>query len=155
MPAISGLQLSGASRGELSGFKSLNEINLEVSGASELNMTDVEAGDSRFVVSGASAVTGTIKAVTADFIISGASTVELTGSANVVDVQGSGASSVGLADFPTSKARFNLSGASNGTIDVSDKLDIILSGASRLVYTGSPKLGSISISDASTLNHKQ
>jgi hypothetical protein len=153
MPAISSLQLSGASRGELNGFKSLNELSLEISEASELNMNDMEAGDSRFEVSGASTVTGTITVVTADFNISEASTVELTGSANEVDVQGSGASLVRLAVFSTSKAKFNLSGASNGIIDVSDQLDIILSGASRLVYSGNPNLGSVIISKASTLNH--
>ncbi len=155
MPAIGGLQLSGASRGELSGFRSSDGLNLEVSGASELNMTDIKAGDSRFAVSGASTVTGTITAATADFNVSGASTIELTGSADEVDAQGSGASSVRLADFPTGNAKFNLSGASNGTTDVTDKLDVILSGASRLVYRGDPNLDSVSISGASTLNHQQ
>ena len=155
MPAISGLQLSSASEGQLSGFKSLNELSLEVSEASNLTMTDMEAGDSRFAISGASTVTGTVKAVTAEFNISGASTIELTGSAHKIDAQGSGASSVRLADFPTSNAKFNLSSASNGTTNVSDTLDIILSEASRLVYTGNPNLGSVSISGASTLNHQQ
>jgi hypothetical protein len=155
MPALNGLQLSGASRGEVTGFVSTNDLNVDISGASKMNLNDIEAGDTSFEISGASTLTGNIKVTEIDFNISGASTVELKGSANMVDVQASGASTVRLADFPTGRAKFNLSGASNGTTDVSDKLDIILSGASRLVYSGNPNLGSISISGASTLNHQQ
>jgi hypothetical protein len=155
LPDLHSLHLSGASRGEVSGFKSAQELDLEVSGASALNANDMETGNTRFMVSGASHITGKIKVVSAKFNISGASTIELTGSANEMDVLGSGASSVRLVNFPTGKAKFNLSGASNGTADISDKLDIVLSGASRLVYTGNASLGSKSISGASTLNHQQ
>jgi hypothetical protein len=148
------LTLSGACRGEVSGFKALSDLDLEVSGASKIVLADIGVSLARFTVSGASTITGTVTVVTGDFNILGASTIELTGSANEVNILGSGASSVRLADFPTNKAKFNLSGASNGTTDVSDKLDIILSGASRLVYSGHPELGSISVSGASNINHQ-
>jgi len=55
----------------------------------------------------------------------------------------------------TSKTKFKLSGGSEATTDVSDLLDIYLSGGSRLVYSGYPYLGSMDISGGSSLHHQQ
>jgi len=69
-------------------------------------------------------------------------------------VDADGASRVKLSGFPVNNADISLSGASTGTVNLSDRLDADLSGASKLEYIGEPTLGTMSITGASTLNKK-
>jgi hypothetical protein len=134
MPDLRGLTISGASHGTISGFYSVNDINIKVSGAGK--------------------VSGNITADGVDFNISGASTVVLEGSANNVVADVSGASRLNLVDFLVNNADVTLSGASSGTVNLSGKLDANLSGASKLTYIGEPVMGNINTSGASTLRKK-
>jgi hypothetical protein len=134
MPELSGLEVSGASRGTVSDFSSTDDLDI--------------------VVSGASRVTGDIVAGNVDFDISGASSVELDGSANDIIADVSGASSLKLDDFTATNANVDLSGASSGTVNLDGRLDADLSGASRLWYIGEPTMGTIETSGASTLSQK-
>jgi len=47
-----------------------------------------------------------------------------------------------------------LSGASNASIQVNGKLDLELSGASRLTLGGNPTMGKVQISGASSLSRR-
>jgi hypothetical protein len=134
MPDLYGLELSGATRGNVQGFSSSHDFILDLSGASRL--------------------TGDITAGNADIDISGASTVQLEGSASDIVVDASGASRVKLADFVVNNADVRLSGASSGTVNLDGRLDANLSGASTLNYSGNPTLGSIKTSGGSTLSEK-
>ncbi len=154
MPALYGLQLSGASKGTITGFKSSEDFSLGVSGASSLEILDIEVGDAEFEVSGASRVSGNMSADDAEFEVSGASSIELSGSADKIMVEVSGASRVDLADFPIKDADVKLSGASEATVNVKGRLDTALSGASRLYFYGNPTMGNISVTGASTIKHK-
>jgi len=154
MPQLRGLELSGATRGTVSGFSSTENLDVEVSGASSLDLVDISAGDVKCEVSGASKVTGDITAADADFDVSGASTVQLEGSASDIVVDTSGASRVKLAAFPINNATVALSGASSGTVNLDGRLDADLSGASKLSYIGEPTMGTINTSGASTLSKK-
>lgn len=154
IPAISALDLSGASRGDIAGFTSTDDLWLELSGASNLELLDMKAGDTRSNISGASRLTGDIEISDADFDISGASRVSLVGKCDYLELDVSGASSARLGDFPAITARVNLSGASNGDIEVTDELDVQLSGASRLTYSGDPTLKDVDVSGGSSLNKK-
>jgi len=154
MPAISGLSLSGAVRGTISGFKSTQGFRLNVSGASSLSINDIEVGNTEFDISGASKVTGSLSASDARFVVSGASRVDLKGSANNLTLTASGASILDLLEFPVKTANVRLDGASEGIIDVKEKLDVSLSGASKLYFHDNPTMGNISITGASTLKHK-
>ena len=154
MPDLDRLELSGASRGEVRGFISDNPVEFDLSGASSLEINDLEAGDTVFDISGASEVLGYIKTADCSMDISGASTVELVGSAVDIYIKASGASKVRLPDFPVKDAEVELSGASNGTINASGRLDADVSGASELNYTGGPTMGIIELSGGSRLNQK-
>jgi hypothetical protein len=154
LPELKGLELSGACRGEVSGFNSSQDMDLSVSGASTLKVSDLAAGNVRVAVSGASQLSGAINMKSGILGISGASTLELIGTATDTSLDVSGASTLRLTGFPMQKASVHLSGASNAEIEVSGQLDVFLSGASRLAYTGNPSLGSISVTGGSTLNHK-
>jgi hypothetical protein len=131
MPELTGLDLSGASRGTTSGFKSSRDLNVDASGASRLS-GDIEAGDARFDVSGASRV-------------------NLTGSAEDLVIDASGGSTMDLADFAVADANVEASGASDVTVNASDRLDVDASGASHVKYLGSPSLGTIDTSGASSV----
>jgi len=154
MPQLRGLDLSGATRGTVSGFSSTENVDIEVSGASSLDMVDMSAGDIDFDISGASRVTGDITAGDADFEVSGASNVQLEGSASDTVIEASGASRVELAGFTVNNADVSLSGASSGTVNLDGRLDADLSGASKLSYIGEPTMGTINTSGGSTLSRK-
>jgi len=154
MPALYGLNLSGASKATITGFKSSKDFNLNVSGASSVDIDDIEVGDIEFEVSGASKVSGSVNASDVRFEVSGASEVDLEGSADNIMLKASGASKVNLADFPLSNANAKLSGASETTLDVKGRLDAVLSDASRLYFQGNPTMGNISVTGASTIKHK-
>ena len=134
MPQLRGLIASGASRGDISGFSSTEDLDITVSGASR--------------------VTGDITAGNVEFGISGASTIQLEGSANNMDATASGASHLNLDDFIVNDADVNLSGASSGTVNLNGRLDANLSGASNLWYIGEPTMGDIKTSGASAISKK-
>lgn len=134
MPALAGLEASGASRATLAGFESTDDIRLGASGAST--------------------ITGEIMTGDVDISISGASTVSLGGIAATMNLQASGASTADLEDFAVVNARVDLSGASRGTVHVTGELDIEASGASHVTYTGDPSLGSVNLSGASSMDSK-
>ncbi len=154
MPAISGLSLSGASSGSLSGFKSAGSFKLTVSGASSLKMEKMETGAAQFDISGASRVNGDLKATETTLVLTGASHVDLTGSAESVRFDASGASYLGMSFFVVTNADATVSGASQATIDARAKLDVTLSGASRLSFRSNPTIGRLDVSGASTLKHQ-
>jgi len=134
MPGLTGLDLSGASQGTITGFKSTNALNVDLSAASHLR-GDIEAGDAQFDVSDASQVT-------------------LGGSAGDVTIDASGASTVDLADFPAANANVEASDASEVTVNASGTLDVDASGASHVYYAGSLTLGTIDTSGSSKVEPK-
>ncbi|MBA7513921.1 hypothetical protein ES705_05939 [subsurface metagenome] len=154
MPQLRGLDLSGMTRGTVSAFSSTENLDVEVSGASSLDLVDISAGDVKCEASGLSKITGDITASDADFDVSGASTIQLEGSAIDIVIDASGASRVKLAAFPINNATVALSGASSGTVNLDGRLDADLSGASKLEYIGKPTMGTINTSGGSTLSKK-
>lgn len=134
MPDLRRLQLSGATRGTIEGFKSSNDLDLNVSGASSLK-GDVTAGRMRVEASGASRV-------------------ELEGTASDLRMDISGASRFGTQGFSVATANVQMSGASGGELTITERLDADLSGASRLSYYGNPSLGRTQTSGGSGLNRK-
>ena len=134
MPQLHGLDVSGASRGTVSEFSSIEDIDIKVSGASR--------------------VTGDITGGDAEFDISGASSIQLEGSATNIVADVSGASSFDLSSFKVNNANIDISGASTGTVNLSGRLDADLSGASKLSYIGEPTMGNVNTSGASTLSKK-
>ena len=135
MPDLTGLDLRGASQVTLTGFKSTNALNLDLSAASHLR-GDIEAGDTQIDVSDASQVT-------------------LRGSAGDVTMDDvSGASTVDLADFPVTNANVTARDGSVITVNASGTLDVDASGASEVYYVGNPTMGEIDTSGGSSVEPK-
>lgn len=154
MPQLSRLSLSGATKGTMADFKSTENLRLEVSGASSLKVKEAEAGDVELRVDGASHISGALAAKGIEMDVSGAGKVELAGSAEGARITASGASRVALLSVPVSTADVRLSGASQATLNVKEKLDVTLADASRLEFQGNPTVGRMNISGASTVKHR-
>jgi hypothetical protein len=153
MPALSLLKLSGAAKATVTGFQSNNDFNLELSGASHINL-DMVTGDFTAEFSGASDASGKLTAQDLYIVLSGASNIAFTGSGNNIRIKGSGASVAKLADFSVNDADIRFSGASHISLEVNGRMDVELSGASSLEYGGDPDLGHIDTSGASNMDRK-
>jgi hypothetical protein len=150
LPELRGLDLSGASEGNIRGFKSTRDFTLDVSGASNLDI-DMETLGFYGVISGASGLSGYLKSGLCDVEISGASHTTLTGSGGDLRLNVSGASHTYLENYAAVNADIELSGASQSRLKVSGRLDAEVSGASHLEYGGNPTLGRVDISGASSI----
>jgi hypothetical protein len=135
MPALSGVDLSGASRATLSGFTSTGTVALNASGASSFS--------------------GDLGAGTLNLELSGASRADVTGQANSATLRASGASRLSLSGLVLKTATVDLSGASTAEVNVTGSIDrATVSGASRLIYGGGGTLGSVTTSGASSISQR-
>jgi hypothetical protein len=154
LPALERLNVSGAARGNVSGFKSSRDFALELSGASQSNI-NIEAGKTKIDISGASRANGVLKTADIRLVVTGASNCEFSGTTAAAKIEISGASHATLRDLVLQSADVDLSGASGATINTSGTLDLSVSGASTLNYYGNPKLGKVDVSGASQMHEKQ
>ena len=152
MPEIVILDVSGASKVTAKGFSSTKDFKLTLSGASTSDI-DIEAYDASIALTGASKVSGNFTGHNVRLDIAGASTAQLDGKGNNINLQASGASTVDLSSLASNDVRVDLSGASRAEVLNNGKLDIFLSGASKLQYGGSPEMGTIEVSGGSTIGH--
>lgn len=134
MPELIGIELSGNSDANISGFESSQSLVVDLSGNSRLQ-GNIQAGDTRIDASGNSSAT-------------------VTGSAGDVSVDASGSSEVDLTDFPASDGTVNASGASTVTVNLSGRLEADASGASDVFYLGDPELGNIDSSGSSSIQSR-
>jgi hypothetical protein len=154
MPLLNGLSGSGATHGVVSNFSSSEDLDIIVSGASSVELVEIAAGVMYLDISGASYVAGALKAEGIDLDISGASLIQLEGAASDIDIEASGSSHLKLAGLTVNNADVTLSGASDGSINAAGELDVQLSGASTLEYSGQPALTNMDISGGSTIKKK-
>lgn len=155
MPELDEIALSGASHGKVQGFKSDRDMFFRVSGASQLEVYDMTTKTLHIDVSGASNLTGDITITEdTDIKVSGASRVELTGNAGHTRIDLSGASQAKLNNLNLGDTNAKISGASSAQVKVNGKLDLNVSGASRLVYDGNISLGDVRVTGASSLTHR-
>ncbi len=153
MPMLNKLRLSATAKCNVSDFSSQEKLSLNLSGATSLDI-DIDAGRAKVEISGASRLRGSMKLDDSEFTLSGASRMELKGSARDVELNAWGASRLELAGYALRDAKVDLKGASQAAVNVGGKLDLDISGSSRLTYCGSPTMGSVKVSGASTLTQK-
>jgi hypothetical protein len=111
MPELVKLTLSGASEGTVGGFKSANDFETNLSGASELDL-DVETGAFTGVISGSSELSARVKSTSTRINLSGASDLKIEAITGILEIISSGSSEiVGTAEALSTV--FHLSGASS------------------------------------------
>jgi hypothetical protein len=131
-------------------FKNLSK--LDISGASHLTGEDkFKLGDLDLDCSGASEIEMKLSAAKIELECSGASHVELFGSAEHVDLDLSGASSLDAVDLEVANYDADVSGASHGKIFVTGELSADVSGAASLKYKGDAKIVDHDVSGAGSL----
>ena len=134
MPAIYGINLSGGSQADITGFSSSHGFSAALSGGSGL--------------------TGNIIIDDADFDLSGGSQVNLWGTATDLEINSSGGSQLDLETFPVNNANINISGGGTATVNISGALDVNLSGGSKVIYIGEPIIDDTILSGGSTVSKK-
>lgn len=132
MPALDGVDFSGASHAKVKGFQGGRGMDIDVSGASKVEM-DFSADK-----------------VMVD--LSGASRLVLMGKAETLEGEMSGASTFDGKDFPVKEANLEASGASSASVVASSALQADASGASRIRYSGSARQVRSSTSGASSIS---
>ena len=130
MPTLRGVAFSGASQSEVSGFTSLSDLDIELSGASRGKFT--------------------VQASRTNIDLSGASKLDAIGSGTALVAALSGASKLDAFRYPVGEALVNASGASNARVSVTNALVADASGASSIRYRGTPKVQQ-RVSGASTV----
>jgi hypothetical protein len=153
LPELEKLNISGAAQGKVRGFQSSGDFDLEASGASRVEI-DMETGDTFLLASGASQISGQIKAQDLEIETSGASRCEISGTAGKTRYNISGASQAITGSLQLQSADVEVSGASKAVVNTNGTLDLDLTGASRLEYYGSPTMGKVNVNGASTLTRK-
>jgi len=124
------IDISGAVEVSSEDLLIFDELSLEGSGASELDLKMEVAS------------------LNADF--SGASEINLSGMAKTAIFDLSGASEIDAVDFEVKHCELDVSGASDARLFVTDNLEVNVSGAASVRYKGSPQLSS-DISGAGSL----
>lgn len=131
MPDLDGVDFSGACKAAISNFTNVKKMDIEVSGASQVEM--------RFSTS------------KVNFELSGASSLTLNGSCSILNGEVSGASSFKGKEFTSKEVNINASGASRAIVYASKSLSVEASGASSVRYLGGTKDIKSSTSGASTV----
>jgi hypothetical protein len=134
IPKLAGIKLWQASKATVSGVKTSESLDLDISEASMLN--------------------GRLEASEAQIIMAGASQLSLQGTCGNLTLKATGASRAQLDQLVLTNAVINLSGASQGSININGRLDASLDAAARLEYSGNPVLGTINSAAAATLIRK-
>jgi hypothetical protein len=149
-PELNELVLSGASRATISDWRVTPTATADLSGASRLILSGT-APTLNLTVAGGSEVT--FKAWQSDALtaaLSGGSWLMGDGTFKSFVLDASGASRLEGAAISSDTAEVTLSGASRGRLRANNRLKANLSGASELIYTGSPQVER-SLSGASVL----
>jgi hypothetical protein len=132
MPALVSAEFSGAVTSDVSGFET-EDFHLGLSGASKCSLK--------------------LMATYADFNLTGASDLTVEGTGTTMDASLSGASKLSAFGFVVEAADLDLSGASRASVNASERLHAIASGASDVGYMGTPHLV-VSTSGASNIHQE-
>lgn len=157
-PALKNITVSGASGVDTPYPVVGNNVNIKVSGASRF-VGDISADKVDMDISGASRITGNVTADDMKLELSGASVADIKGIADNLKMSLSGAShnkeNVVLQHYglECTSCKGSISGASKAYIHCLEDIDVSLSGASTLHYTGDATADDCSTSGASSVVH--
>ena len=142
-PSFRNIELSGAVKMTLEGNWKVDDVSLDLSGASRLTAETLIVDDLTIEQSGASHINAVLSVNLLDVDNSGASHLTLkslnknTGNEAIIDV--SGASHVNLDKYPFEKVVIDASGASHAKVFPVQKLNAEASGASSIRYVDASK----------------
>ena len=122
------------------------------SGASRFIVdNDISGKNASVFLSGASRFKGELYVENLSADLSGASVMQISGNADDTDLTASGASNIEDYEFNTDHLSIHLSGASQASLTVSEKMDVTASGASVFRYKGQCIINSQNITGGSQI----
>jgi|GEM_PF-911011 len=142
------IECSGASDLSSSGELNFKQLELKTSGASDIKL-QMNVPVFSTSVSGASDVQLNLTAERSIVSVSGASDVTISGASTYLELICSGASDLKAEKFKAKDAKVTCSGASSSKINITDTLEIQVSGASDVKYKGSPTITAQTVTGAS------
>lgn len=149
MPTLRKLEVSGASSAKVLGSNNVDAMSVEVSGAGEVTVEEVNASKVAVDVSGASDLTfGSVTVVDFELDASGSSDITAAGTAQSVGLDVSGSSTADLGQLAIDKTSVSLDGSSDADVRQARQVEGELSGASTLHVDGDASID-VSASDAS------
>ncbi len=122
MPTLRGLDLSGATNATVRGFRNLDDLDLQLSGAVKADME--------------------LEAERINIDLNGASRLNINGRANRLEGDISGASRLNAFNLEVQEAVLDVSSAGNADVNVSSNLQAEASSTGRIRYRGTPSLQS-------------
>ena len=135
MPELNAVTASGASSAKVTGFDSRGAFSVNITGASDGELSFLSAEDINAVISGASRLS-----------------VSSVSAGRDLDINCSGASKADFRNFSARNVNAYISGASNGWVSLSGRLSGTVSGASGLYYDGRADISGIQVDIASDLS---
>jgi len=121
----------------------LTVIDLEsvsISGAGDVNCDDLSTEKLEFDISGAGDIDFNIDAESIEITSSGAGDINFAGKVDSQDVDISGVGKYNARELESRQCRISVSGAGTATVNVSEELDIIISGVGNVNYVGNPHI---------------
>ncbi len=117
---IDDIDISGAVELTGKGMLSFSDIDIEASGAAEIDL-NLQADD-------------------LEIDLSGSTEVDLAGKASKMSLEVSGAAELFAEDFELERCDISISGAGSAIVNVRDELDVDISGAASVRYKGQPRV---------------
>lgn len=134
-------------------FKTLDK--LQASGASDIRVTGtIKSNDLDINLSGASDFDGAVQVISLTIDLSGASDMTVNGSATTIQIEVSGASEFKGYDLTSDNCSAKASGASDIRVTVNKELSAHASGASGVYYKGNGVVRDIKTNGASSVSKK-
>jgi hypothetical protein len=125
---------------------------IEATGASNVKVTNaLTESKIDLEATGASNIYAELKSNDLNVDITGASFIELKGEARQLTLDMSGAAHLKAYDLTTDIVKAKVTGASDAKINVKESIDANASGASHILYSGSPKNQSLETSGAASI----
>lgn len=126
--------------------------DFRASGASGITVQDTfGAAVMEINISGASTFGGKVDGSDVNALVTGASTINLEGTCGKFNLDASGASKMAGFDFTMDWLHATLSGASEASVTVNNKLDVWASGASTVYYKGDGVVNTQELTGASMI----
>ena len=156
--ALKSIDMSGAGSLHSPIPVAAEKVDIEISGAARF-LSDIAADEVDFDLSGACSFKGQVLASKLDMEISGAAELDLTGHADALTLDVSGACKMmdnvvdGMYSFMCNTCEGLASGACKLYIHCTESINVSLSGAGELHYTGSAATTGSSTSGASKIIH--
>jgi len=136
-PFIDSVTLSGSTTATDWDTITASSFSIETSGSSQM-VIEVSAEELNIAASGSADITADLTTDELNITASGSSSIELAGVASIIDLNLSGSNTISAFELQAEEVEIQASGSTQVEIAVSEQLNVIARGSSRVQYIGNP-----------------